>query len=285
MTARSDGRPGVLIEPTELASQLAGPRPPTLLDVRWTLGGPPGRSEFEADHLPGAHWVDLERQLSAPPGRGGRHPLPPAEDFAKAMSGLGLAEDTPVVVYDAATSMAAARLWWLLTDAGHSSVRVLNGGIAAWRAAGLEVATGAAPPPTAGNLSPRAGRRARVGAAEILDGLSGSAGATLVDVRAPERYRGEVEPIDPVAGHIPGALNLPSTGNVDATGRFLAPETLRERFAGLQPDAILYCGSGVTAAHTLLAMESAGLTARIYPGSWSDWITDPARPIATGVDP
>ena len=274
----------VLIEPAELAELLEAGEPPVLADVRWTLGGPPGRPEFEGAHLPGAQWVDLERQLSGPPGPGGRHPLPSPVVFEAAMRSIGVRADRPVVVYDADTSQAAARLWWLLTDAGHHEVRVLNGGLAAWLAEGRPTESGPAPAVPLGDLVARPGHRRRVAAAEIEAGLATGTGPLLVDVRAAERFSGATEPVDPVAGHIPGAVNLPATGDLDPAGRFLDADLIRSRHAaaGVTGDAVLYCGSGVTAAQSLLALESAGGTAAIYPGSWSDWISDPRRPVATG---
>jgi thiosulfate/3-mercaptopyruvate sulfurtransferase len=276
--------PAVLIEPAELAEQLAWTHPPVLADVRWALGGPPGLPEYEAEHIPGAHWVDLERQLSGPPGAGGRHPLPDPAVFQAAMRAIGVRGDQPVVAYDAASSQAAARLWWLLTDAGHDQVRVLNGGLAAWRAAGLATQSGPGDPVLPGDFVARPGRRPQLTADDILADLAGGRRLRLVDVRALERYTGESEPIDPVAGHIPGAVNLPATGNLGPDGRFLESSRLLRRFADAQVEtgAVLYCGSGVTAAQALLALESAGLSGVIYPGSWSDWITDPRRPIAAG---
>jgi thiosulfate/3-mercaptopyruvate sulfurtransferase len=275
----------VLISPTELAELLASERPPVVADVRWSLGGPPGKPDFVASHIPGAVWVDLEAQLASPPGTGGRHPLPRIDVFQQAMRDIGVSADSLVVAYDAATSQAAARLWWLLSDAGHSQVRVLNGGLAAWIAAGLPTESGPASPSTQGDFVARPGRRAQLTAAEIAAKLATSDGLTLVDVRAPERYSGEKEPIDPVAGHIPGAINMPATANLDVNGRFLPPAEIAARYAaaGGVEGAVLYCGSGVTAAQSLLALESAGVTAAIYPGSWSEWITDSTRPIATGI--
>jgi thiosulfate/3-mercaptopyruvate sulfurtransferase len=274
----------VLIEPAELAALLDSEEPPVLADVRWTLGGPPGRPQFEAAHLPGAQWVDLEHELSGPPGPGGRHPLPSPAVFAAAMRAIGVHRDRLVVAYDAATSQAAARLWWLLTDAGHRFVRVLNGGLAAWQAEGRPTESGPATAVAPGDFVAHPGQRRQVTAAEIETGLTVESGPRLVDVRTPERFSGATEPIDPVAGHIPGAVNLPATGNHDPTGRFRDADAIRRTLAaaGVTGDAVLYCGSGVTAAQSLLALESAGLTAAIYPGSWSDWITDPQRPIATG---
>jgi thiosulfate/3-mercaptopyruvate sulfurtransferase len=274
----------VLVEPAELAELMAAAEPPVLADVRWNLGGPPAEPEFEAAHLPGAHWVDLERALSGPPGPGGRHPLPAPEVFAAAMRAIGVRGDRLVVAYDAATAQAAARLWWLLTDAGHPAVRVLDGGLAAWRAEGRPIESGPARVGPAGDFVARPGRRRRVTAAEIEAGLASGSGPLLVDVRAVERFSGATEPIDPVAGHIPGAVNLPVAGNLDPSGRFLDAEAIRSRHAaaGVGEDAVLYCGSGITAAQGLLALESAGLTAAVYPGSWSDWISDRRRPVATG---
>jgi thiosulfate/3-mercaptopyruvate sulfurtransferase len=275
----------VLISPAELADLLGSERPPILADVRWSLGGPPGKPDFVASHIPGAVWVDLEAQLASPPGAGGRHPLPRIDVFQQAMRDIGVCEDSLVVAYDAATSQAAARLWWLLSDAGHQQVRVLNGGLAAWIAAGLPTVSGPGAPSTQGDFVARPGQRAQVNAAEIAAKLGVSDGLTLVDVRASERYSGDKEPIDPVAGHIPGAISMPATANLDVDGRFLPPAEIAARYAaaGGVEGAVLYCGSGVTAAQSLLALESAGLTAAIYPGSWSDWITDSTRPIATGT--
>jgi thiosulfate/3-mercaptopyruvate sulfurtransferase len=278
----------VLISPAELAELLGSDQLPIVADVRWALGGPPGKSDFEACHIPGALWVDLETQLSAPPGAGGRHPLPPVAVFEEAMQDLGVREDSLVVAYDAATSQAASRLWWLLTDAGHHKIRVLNGGLAAWTAAGLPTVSGGSErPPARGDFVARPGQRAQLNAAQIASTLGTPDAPILVDVRAPERYSGEKEPIDAVAGHIPGAINLPVTASLDAAGRFLPPAEIAAQYAaaGGIEGAVLYCGSGVTAAQGLLALESAGVRAAIYPGSWSDWIGDPNRPVVTGTDP
>jgi len=276
----------VLIEPEELARALDSDHPPVVADVRWTLGGAPGVAEFEAGHLPAAQWVDLEQELSAPPvGPGGRHPLPSAAVFQGAMRRIGVSSTSSVVVCDAANALAAARLWWLLTDAGHAGVRVLNGGVAGWRAAGLPVETGPGAPNTAGDFVAVPGQRQHVDAAEVATALADSEAPVVLDVRAAERYSGAVEPLDPVAGHIPGAINLPSMANVDSTGRFLAAETIAERYAaaGVDASSIFYCGSGITAAHTLLALAAAGLPdGKLYAGSWSDWVRDPARPVSTG---
>ena len=277
----------VLISPSGLAEMLDSVQPPVVADVRWTVDGPPGKSDFEASHIPGAVWVDLETHLAGPPGVGGRHPLPAVAVFEQAMRDIGVRQDSLVVAYDAATSQAAARLWWLLTDAGHQHVKVLNGGLAAWKAAGQPTLTGRGTSPPRGDFIARPGQRPQLNAAEITALLGRPEARTLIDVRAAERYSGQHEPIDPVAGHIPGAINLPATANLHTDGRFLPPAEIAKLYAGAggQEDAVLYCGSGITAAHSLLALESAGLTAAIYPGSWSDWISDPSRPIATGTDP
>lgn len=271
---------GPLIEPAELAVKLeTGAADLVIADVRWTLNGPPGRPEFEAGHVPGAQYVDLDSELSAAPGAGGRHPLPSAEALQATLRRIGVRADSLVVSYDGATSQAASRLWWLLTDAGHAQTRVLNGGWAAWQRVGLPVGSGPARRVAEGNVIVRPGHRARLAADEVA--ASVAAGRPVVDVRAADRYAGENEVIDPVAGHIPGAVNRPSTDNLDESGRFRAAEEIGARFAGLE-EPVLYCGSGITAAQTLLALESAGRSGVIYPGSWSEWITDPARPVATG---
>ncbi len=271
-----------LIGVDELAALIGAPAPVVLADVRWTLGGPPGLPEYEAGHLPGAHWVDLEHELSgSAAGPGGRHPLPDLEVLTAAFRRLGVRSERPVVVYDAASSLAAARLWWLLLDAGHPDVRVLDGGFAAWQRAEQPVETGPDGGASPGDFVPRPGQLPRVDAAAVA--ALAASGTPVVDVRAAERFTGAREPIDPVAGHIPGALNRPSVQNLTPEGRFRSPAEIAERFADLA-DPVLYCGSGITAAQTLLALRTAGLDGRIYPGSWSDWVSDPTRPVATGED-
>lgn len=277
----------VLIEVDELAATMESGVAPVLLDVRWNLSGPPGRDEFEDGHIPFAQWVDLETELAGPPGTEGRHPLPDPDVFGAAMQRHGVSTDSSVVVCDGANSMAAARLWWLLTDAGHRDVRVLNGGVAAWAAAGMPVVPGPAEPTSPGDFVPHPGQRSSVSAAEVAALVTEDSphGPVLVDVRAPERYRGEEEPIDPVAGHIPGAVNVPAQDLQTADGRFLPPVQLavRIRDLGIGDGPIVYCGSGVSATQSLLALEVAGQRDGIlFPGSWSGWITDPDRPVATG---
>ncbi|HEY5980002.1 MAG TPA: sulfurtransferase [Microlunatus sp.] len=274
-----------LVSVEELADALddvGTTRPIVLADVRWTLNGPPGRPDYEAGHLPGAVHVDLETELTTHGSGGGRHPLPTPQVFQRAVRRIGVSARTRVVVYDGATSLAASRLWWLLTDAGHPDVRVLDGGFAAWQAAGKPVETGAGPAPTAGDFVVQPGHRRVVDAVAVTALSRSGTGPALVDVRAADRYAGQNETVDPVAGHIPGAVNLPSTENLTASGRFKATAEIAQRFADIEGEPVLYCGSGITAAHTLLALEAAGRTASIYPGSWSDWITDPRRPRATG---
>jgi thiosulfate/3-mercaptopyruvate sulfurtransferase len=284
-----DGAPGPLTNVAAVARALAGPVRPVLLDVRWRLGGPPGRDSYRAGHLPGAVFADLDADLAAAPGPGGRHPLPDPAEFQAAMRRAGVSDGRPVVVYDDADATVAARAWWLLRYFGHGACRVLDGGLHAWQAAGGQVATGDGAVPVPGDFT------ARPGHMPVLD-AEGAAGlarrGVLLDARARERYRGETEPIDPVAGHIPGAISAPTTGNVAPDGRFLPAAGLRARFAvlGAVPDGpgrpvAAYCGSGVTAAHEVLALEIAGVTAALYAGSWSNWVADPARPIATGSAP
>ena len=271
-----------LVSVVDLARELARPRPPVLLDVRWRLGGPPGIDSYRAGHLPSAVFADLDRDLSGPPGPGGRHPLPSAAAFQAAMRRAGVSDGRPAVAYDDGDAAAASRAWWLLRYFGHRSVRVLDGGFRAWRVAGQPLTT-AGPATEPGDFT------ARPGHMPLLDAAGASATArsgVLLDARAAERYRGETEPVDPVAGHIPGAVSAPAAGNVTVDGSFLAPAELREQFAALGAAAGepvgAYCGSGVTAAAEVLALEIAGIPAALYAGSWSSWVADPARPVATG---
>jgi thiosulfate/3-mercaptopyruvate sulfurtransferase len=269
------------MSPLITAAELAALHDVTVLDVRWRLAGPPGVESYRVGHIPGAVFCDLDRDLAAPPGPRGRHPLPAGDDFEAAMRRLGVSGSRPVVVYDEAdSSMAAARAWWTLRYFGHPDVRVLDGGLRAWIREGHPVTT-EEPAPAEGEFV------AKPGGMPVLDAEGAASVAeagVLLDARAPERYRGEAEPVDPVAGHIPGAVNAPTTGNVEPSGRFHARDYLRERFntlgvvEGVPVGA--YCGSGVTAAHEVLALEIAGVPAALYAGSWSNWITDPTRPVA-----
>lgn len=275
-------RPNPLVSPEQLEAELTGQaRPPALLDVRYELGGPPGRPVYEAGHLPGAVYVDLDTALAGPPGAGGRHPLPDPAVFGAAMRAAGVSADSRVVVYDGGQGWAAARAWWLLRWTGHRDVRVLDGGLAAWRG---ELST-ETPEPAPGDFTPEPGARPLLDA----DGAAALArSGLLLDARAGERYRGEAEPIDPVAGHIPGAASAPTTENVAEDGRFLPADVLAARFKELgaleAPQVGVYCGSGVSAAHEVLALEVAGIHAALYAGSWSEWCHDPSRPVATGPE-
>ena len=275
-----------LLSTAELAARL--PDPDWLVaDCRFELGKPEaGVQAWRAGHIPGAIHVDLERDLSAPvtPGTG-RHPLPSIADFAATLSRLGVDEKTWVACYDAGNSAYAARLWWMLRWAGHDLVAVLDGGFAAWTAEGRPVSTDDAVRKTARFVA-RPRPQMLCDAAGVAHALA--RGEILVDVRGAERFAGSVEPLDTVAGHVPGAVNLPFLENLDTRGRFLPPESLaglwRER-AGAAPGRapVCMCGSGVTACQGLLALESAGVKgARLYAGSWSEWIRDPSRPIARG---
>jgi thiosulfate/3-mercaptopyruvate sulfurtransferase len=273
-----------LITAAELLEDLASDAPPIVLDVRWALGVADPRGDHEAAHIPDSRYVDLETELSGPGApEAGRHPLPDADVFAATATGWGIGADSAVVVYDDNGAMSAARLWWLLRWIGHHAVRVLDGGLDAWRAAGGEVVAGPddEPVPAVPPLVARPGSLPTVTAADIVAGDAG----LLVDARAAERYRGEVEPVDPVAGHIPGAVNVPTAGNLAADGTFLDPAALRERFAAAGVVAgepvVAYCGSGVTATHELIALELAGLGARaaLFAPSWSGWVADRSRPV------
>jgi thiosulfate/3-mercaptopyruvate sulfurtransferase len=274
---------GVLITAGELAGLVAAGQPVTLLDVRWKLAGPPGRDLYQQGHIPGAVFTDLDRDLAAAPGPGGRHPLPTAADFTAAMRRAGVGGDRLVVVYDDVDSTAAARAWWLLRYFGHSAVRVLDGGFRAWTAGGYPVEQGAARPGPPGDFTARPGQLPLLDADAAAD-LART--GLLLDARAGERYRGESEPVDPVAGHIPGAVSAPTSENVNPDGTFRPAAELAARFRGLgatgERPVAAYCGSGVTAAHEVLALTLAGIPAALYAGSWSEWITDPTRPVATG---
>lgn len=273
-----------LITVPELAALIdKGPDAVRVLDVRWRLAGPPAYPDHVAGRIPGAVFVDLTRDLSGPAGDGGRHPLPSREEFEAAMRRSGVTVGMPVVGYDDGDGMSAARVWWLLRHHGCDDVRLLDGGWRAWTAAGLPTESGEPVAPTPGDFSAGPGRMPVIAAGEVLDLARGGA---LLDARAGERYRGEVEPVDPVAGHIPGAISAPTSANVGPDGRFGSAEEIGDRFTALGVDGTrpvaVYCGSGVTAAHEVLALELAGISAALYPGSWSEWVRDPTRPVATG---
>jgi thiosulfate/3-mercaptopyruvate sulfurtransferase len=282
--------PDVVVAPSWLAQHL---RDPSLqvVDVRWSPEGGflAARRTFEEDgHIPGAIFVDLDRHLSATPAgdERGRHPLPEPDAFAASMAGVGVDERMDIVVVDDVQGSVAARLWWMLSVTGRS-VAMLDGGLQAWTREGGDLERGPGSQPARGTFHPAMWPVDRIVDADAVDLTIRVGSAPVIDVRVPERFRGEVEPLDPVAGHIPGAVNAPWTENLDPdTGRFLAPEVLRERYAalGVTGDAaIVHCGSGVTACHGLLALRLAGFgDARLYEGSWSGWVADPERPIATG---
>lgn len=281
-----------LVSAEELATHLGQPGL-VLVDCRHVLSGPDpdaGQAQWAQGHLPGAGHAHLERDLSRPGGAAseGRHPLPTAAQFGALLGRLGITPADQVVAYDEQSgAMAAARFWWLLRQFGHERVAVLDGGLARWRDLGLPTDTRG---PTPGPGYPGTFREAgQIDTAGVQARL-GEAPGWLLDARAPERFRGEVEPLDPVAGHIPGAGNRPFTDNL-AQGRFLPPALLHQQFQALLQgrdpgDVVLSCGSGVTACHNLLAMEYAGLKgASIYPASWSGWVSDRSRPVAIGEGP
>jgi thiosulfate/3-mercaptopyruvate sulfurtransferase len=261
-----------------------------VVDVRWYLDpARRGRDEHAAGHIPGAVFLDISEDLSAPGGgRGlpsGRHPWPGPEQLARVFGSAGIGAGSHVVAYDDQAGATAARLWFVLRAYGHDAVSVLDGGIVKWRAEGRPLETGA-PAPRAARFVPRPRPELLATKAEMA---TADASRLVLDARAGERYRGEVEPIDPRAGHIPGARSAPFTGNLTGGEApvFLPAAALRERYAALgcgDRRPIVYCGSGVTACHDLLALHVAGLDGRLYPGSWSEWSSDPALPIATGDD-
>jgi len=279
----SDHSRRILIGADELAAAIDQQAAQVVVDVRWLITGPSQYLAYLAGHLPGARWCDLDTDLADPPGRRGRHPLPDPARLQAKVREWGIDPQSEVVVYDQDTSVAAARAWWVLRWAGIERVRVLDGGLAAWLRAGHGLQT-ELPRPGAGSVV------VRPGSLPVLDADTAAIWAgqgRLLDVRAPERFRGEVEPMDPVAGRIPGALNLPTTANVQPSGEFRSDARLRRRFedaavTGRPAPVGVYCGSGVTAAHTVLAMRIAGVEAVLYPGSWSEWVTDPGRPVERG---
>lgn len=278
--------PEILITSEALDAMIAQGAQVRVLDVRWRLDRPDGRPDYLAGHIPGAVYVSLDDELAAHrEPADGRHPLPDAASLQAAARRWGINDGDTVVVYDDLKSLSAARAWWVLTDAGLADVRILDGALRAWTAAGLPLEEGDVVP-VPGSVALSTGRLAQV---SIDEAAELAASGALLDVRAPERYRGDVEPIDPRAGHIPGSISVPTTGNVDADGRFLAPAALRVRFAEAGVDAAspvaVSCGSGVTASHAFVALRLAGLTPTLYPGSWSQWSNHPDRPVATGPNP
>ena len=279
--------PRTLVSAAELRGLLAGAEPIVVVDTGFDLADPSaGERQWREGHVPGSFYLHLDRDLSAAKtGRNGRHPLPARDAFAQALAGIGATPQTTVVALDRQGGPYAARLWWMLRWIGHADTAVLDGGLAAWQAGG-GVLDGALPVPLAAPPYPT-----RTPLAGTLDADALQAGLgrlRLVDARAGERFRGEVEPLDAVAGHIPGASNRFFKDNLDADGRFKSAAALRTAFTALlgavaSAATVHHCGSGVTACHNLLAMEHAGLAGSLlYPGSWSEWSADPARPVATG---
>jgi thiosulfate/3-mercaptopyruvate sulfurtransferase len=283
-----DARAQILITAAELSGLIAAGDPVTVLDVRWRLDQPDGHATYLQGHIPGAVYVSLEDELSDHTVTGrGRHPLPSGRSVAASARSWGIRAGVPTVVYDDWNRAGSARAWWVLTAAGLTDVRILDGGLSAWRSAGGSVATGPVTPP-AGDAAVLhddlyAGALPTLTAEQTL-----AADLTLLDARAPERFRGEVEPVDRVAGHIPGAKNLPSGKVLAADGTFLADDALSEVLSehGIQRDGRIgaYCGSGVTATITLAALASLGHHAALFPGSWSEWSSDPARAVARGPE-
>lgn len=270
-------RDAVLITTTELAALRAAGDPVAILDVRWQLTEPDGRDAFERGHIPGAVYVSLEDELSdhSVAGRG-RHPLPSGRAVEAAGRRWGIRKDVPVVVYDDWNRAGSARAWWVLTAAGIENVRILDGGLAAWTG---ELESGPVTPEPGDVSVPHEDLYA--GALPTLTAETVMAADTLLDARAPERFLGHVEPIDPIAGHIPGACNAPSTGFLAGDGTFLEERDLARLFGDIE-GAGAYCGSGVTASVVVAALATLGIDAALYPGSWSEWSSDGARPVETG---
>jgi thiosulfate/3-mercaptopyruvate sulfurtransferase len=297
-----DARAAVLLTATDLSRAMSSAGPPAVLDVRWALGDPHGYDDYLAAHIPGARFVDLEAELCAPAAtKLGRHPLPDIDDLQRAARAWGLTRGQPVVVYDATGAQAAARAWWVLRWAGVSDVRILDGGLPAWVRAGFATVSGASVSGASVSGASASGASASGGgpvgdvvlSAGHLPVVDADAAArfarrgVLLDARAAARYRGEVEPIDPRAGHVPGAVSAPTTDNLDDDATFRSTAELRRRFSelGATGDVGVYCGSGVTAAHEIAALAAVGIAGSLYAGSWSQWSADPDRPAALGAEP
>lgn len=281
----------LLTTPAELNAALASGAfpdggPVRVLDVRWRLDRPDGRPAYREGHIPGAQYVDLDHDLAAHgEPTDGRHPLPPVETLQAAARRWGIDPGDTVVVYDDVKNLSSARAWWLLRYAGLTDVRLLDGALREWTDAGLALEKGDAETPAPGSISLAYGALPVLELDAVADFADSS---VLLDARAGERYRGEVEPVDPRAGHVPGAVSAPTTENVGDDGRFHSPEQLRSRFRLLGVEdgmsVGVYCGSGVTAAHQAVALTLAGFEARVFPGSWSQWSNHPELPVATGPD-
>ena len=282
--------PGMLVSPAWVSGYLKHPGV-GIVDVRWSPKGgvTATQRDFEDGHIPGAGFMDVDRDLSGTPFTGGpgRHPLPDPDVFAEKIAALGIDDEMFVVVYDDRRGSVAARLWWMLWVTGHQAI-LLDGGLEAWKREGGEIEWGPQRPRERALFTSVPWPADRIVTAGAVESTVRSGTAPVLDLRVGERYRGEEEPHDPVAGHIPGARSAPWEANLDADGSFLPPEVLRERYQalGVQNDAaICYCGSGVTACHGLFALRLAGFgDARLFEGSWSDWVHDPERPVATGPD-
>lgn len=279
-------REDVFVTVDELRERIASGAPVTVLDVRWSLAEPDGEPAYLVGHLPGAVYVSLDDELTdhGIAGRG-RHPLPSGADVQAAARRWGVRKGVPTVVYDDWNRAGSARAWWVLTTAGIDDVRILDGGLAAWSAAGEDLQTGPVTP-EAGDVDV-AHDDLYQGALRTLTAEQTQSGVdVLLDARAPERFRGDVEPVDPVAGHIPGAVNLPSTRLLSADGTLLPDAGLQallaDRGVVAGADVGAYCGSGVTAALAVAGLAAAGVDAALYPGSWSEWASDPDRPVARG---
>ena len=283
-----NARTQVLTTVAELADLIAAGEPVTILDVRWRLEEPDGHPAYVQGHLPGAVYVSLEDELSDHTVAGrGRHPLPSGRSVETSARRWGIRSGVPTVVYDDWNRAGSARAWWVLTAAGLTDVRILDGGLSAWRSAAGSLATGPVTPPPGDATALHD---------DLYDGALPTltaqqldvADITLLDARAPERFRGDLEPVDRVAGHIPGARNLPSSAVLDGDGTFLAAGALAELLSDhdIEPDDRLgaYCGSGVTASITVAALAALGRQAALFPGSWSEWISDPARAVARGSE-
>lgn len=277
-------RDEVLIAAAELARLIEAGDPPVILDVRWRLDDPDGRAAYLDGHLPGAVYVSLEDELSdhGVAGRG-RHPLPSGRNLEAAARRWGIRHDDAVVVYDDWNRAGSARAWWVLTAAGLRNVRILDGGLSAWRSAGRPLETGPVNP-APGNVTVPHGDLYAGDLPTLTAEQTGD--VMLLDARAPERFRGDVEPLDPVAGHIPGARNLPSGAVLSDDGTFVGAGALSQLLSdrGVEGRVGVYCGSGVTAAITIAALAATGRQAALYPGSWSEWCSDPSRPVGRGPE-
>lgn len=280
-----DRRSTVLVTAEELKKLIVAPDAPAVLDVRWQLSEPDGWSAYDREHIPGAVYVSLEDDLSDHSIEGrGRHPLPSGRALEAAARRWGLRDGQPVVVYDDWNRAGSARAWWVLRAAGIADVRILDGGLSGWRLAGGAIEGGAVAP-VPGDITVRYDDL-YTGAMPTLTAQQVPGAAVLIDARAPERYRGDVEPVDAVAGHVPGAENIPSTSLLSEAGAFLDGDVLSARFAdkgiGIDVRPGVYCGSGVTASVIVAALAAVGNSAALFPGSWSQWSAEPGLPVARG---